>query len=802
MAYLEDKIQQVQDKTLRDILLAEVKKLKKEKKFGLVFEEHVPELVPMYSATVRPRTTVALKDGDLLETFRVNRIKDGSAFLSKDADGGECVYPLDKLVVVQRFGEAIYPALIPMATVKNGGERPFHTLIEADNYHVLQLLEYLYASQVDCIYIDPPYNSGSKDWKYNNDYVDKNDRWRHSKWLAFMERRLWLAKRLLNPADSTLIVAIDDNELFTLGLLLDDVFKGCDKQIVNVTINPKGKARDGRLSQVDEYLIVVYMGDAQAQEISVESSEVEVRWPYLRRSDVESARGTIKGGIRQFYPIYVDERSERIVAIGKPLSPEQSLECVPNVEGAVPVFPIRDDGKHMNWGLIGPSLQNAIDLGFVRVSKSSNEYQPYNFSYITVPTIQKVKDGIYRIGGVKEDGSKLVVIPGGKAQKGTTAWKKNLHDANYYGSQVVGTFIQDRKFPFPKSIYAVFDTLQLFLANKPNALLVDFFAGSGTTLHALNLLNSVDGGQRRCILVTNNEVSADEAKVLQEQGLKPGNAEYEKHGICQSVTWPRSKYTILGKREDGTLLSGDYLIGSTITKDKRRTFKQIGFIDKAQFTTAARKKELAALLDGIPQSKINKDTAFFVDETETKSVLFDDVCADVYLAALDDMTHIETFYVVTANNALFNRLKDAINESLGPLQVSEDEKRPLSAGFEVNLAYFKLDFLDPDEVQLGRQFAALVPILWLMAGAKGACPDADDSKPFFIPERCPFAVLLDEHCFLSFKQVLQTRPDISHVFLVTHSEEGFFSMRDELDAGLQVTQLYKNYLDRFKINTE
>jgi adenine-specific DNA-methyltransferase len=331
---------------------------------------------------------------------------------------------------------------------------------------------------------------------------------------------------------------------------------------------------------------------------------------------------------------------------------------------------------------------------------------------------------------------------------------------------------------------------------------VDFFAGSGTTLNAVNLLNTVDNGNRRCILVTNNEVSMEEAKDLQEQGLMPGDAEYEKHGICRSVTYPRSKYTILGKRDDGTLLDGDYLTGRTIYKDKRRTFKQIGFIDTAKLTSRAQKKELAGLLDGIPQSKITKDMAYFVDETCTVSVLFDDTCADAYLEALDDMTHIETFYLVTTNNALFKRLKDEINELLGSLQVSEDEKRPLSAGFEANLAYFKLDFMDADEVQLGRKFAALLPILWLMAGAKGACPSVDGSTTFFIPERCPFGVLLDEHCFLSFKQALQARPDITHVFLLTNSEEGFFAMRDELNSHLQVVQLYKNYLDQFKINTE
>ena len=213
MAYLEDKIQQVQDNALRDILLAGVKKLKEEIKFGLKFDEHVPELVPVYSAPIRSRATVALKDGDLQDTFNVQRIDNDQAVLIRDADNSQSVQPLYKLVRVQRFGEAIYTALVPMATVENGGERSFHTLIEADNYHALQLLEYLYAGQVDCIYIDPPYNSGAKDWKYNNNYVDKNDGWRHSKWLAFMERRLRLAKKLLNSANSTLIVAIDDNEL-------------------------------------------------------------------------------------------------------------------------------------------------------------------------------------------------------------------------------------------------------------------------------------------------------------------------------------------------------------------------------------------------------------------------------------------------------------------------------------------------------------------------------------------------------------------------------------------------------------
>jgi adenine-specific DNA-methyltransferase len=103
-------------------------------------------------------------------------------------------------------------------------DAPWHTLIEADNYHALQLLDYLYAGQVDCIYIDPPYNTGARDWKYNNDYVDGNDGWRHSKWLAFMEKRLKLAKRLLKPDTGVLIVTIDEHEVHHLGMLLEREF--------------------------------------------------------------------------------------------------------------------------------------------------------------------------------------------------------------------------------------------------------------------------------------------------------------------------------------------------------------------------------------------------------------------------------------------------------------------------------------------------------------------------------------------------------------------------------------------------
>lgn len=206
MARLEDKIAEIADPRLREAIDREVRELKKNKQFGLVFEAHQPEVVPVPQAAVRKDAIVAKRGGNLGETWQVMRIRDGMAEIKKDADDSRETVSVDTLVVVRRMGQPIYPTLVPIDCVRNTDpNQPHHILIEAENYHALQLLNYLYAGKVDCIYIDPPYNTGARDWKYNNNYVDGNDAWRHSKWLAFMEKRLELAKRLLNPETGVLI---------------------------------------------------------------------------------------------------------------------------------------------------------------------------------------------------------------------------------------------------------------------------------------------------------------------------------------------------------------------------------------------------------------------------------------------------------------------------------------------------------------------------------------------------------------------------------------------------------------------
>ena len=180
------------------------------------------------------------------------------------------------------------------------------------------------------------------------------------------------------------------------------------------------------------------------------------------------------------------------------------------------------------------------------------------FRYLSANYVDKIKSGRWAVRGLREDGTKIVVETEGKVTRTTTVWQNKSYDAGQYGTSVLGDIIGSGKFTFPKSVYAVMDTLKYFIANKKNALVVDFFAGSGTTMHAVNLLNSIDNGQRRCIMVTNNEVSVDEAKALDEKGYKPGDKEWDRLGIARYVTWPRTVCSIKGCNIDGKPLDGNY----------------------------------------------------------------------------------------------------------------------------------------------------------------------------------------------------------------------------------------------------
>ena len=245
MSRLTDLLAQVKTKDagLGADLEAEFRVLSERRVFGLNFERHRPEAVELPQRPIRkgdkvrvlpPRGSTKRADQRLWRVLRTEAAGAGRSAHIALLDGDEAqIVALDDLVVVAEFRDPIYPGLRSTGRVECGGDKPYHTVLNAENYHALQTLLFTHRGKVDCIYIDPPYNTGAKDWKYNNDYVDGEDIYRHSKWLAFMERRLLLAKELLDPNESVLIVTIDEKEYLRLGLLLEQTFPEAEIQMIS-----------------------------------------------------------------------------------------------------------------------------------------------------------------------------------------------------------------------------------------------------------------------------------------------------------------------------------------------------------------------------------------------------------------------------------------------------------------------------------------------------------------------------------------------------------------------------------------
>ena len=749
MAAINDLIQQIEDKNLRERLQQEVARLSKQKKFGLVFEEHIPECTPLYGIAIRKGSLVSVKGEDIRDVSFVSAISDKTAVIVNKATGEQREYPLESLVAVAQFGEPIFPSLVPIDHVENAPDNPlWHTLIEADNFHALQLLEYLYPKQVDCIYIDPPYNTGARDWKYNNDYVDAADNYRHSKWLSMMQRRLKIAKRLLNPENSVLIVTIDEKEYLHLGCLLEEMFPEARIQMVTIVTNPFGQERMRGLARVEEYAYFLFLGEAAPASLSddflnireiksmnmgrgeaaheISPSTEKVRWEWLLRGGADALRQNNPG---LFYPVYIDPIKRKVHSVGEPIPLNMHREEVTAPDGCIAVWPIKINGTEGRWRCSPAYLRSLLSKGYARIGEYDKVNDRWTLLYLSKVTMRRIESGEIEILGNAADGSVILGHVPAKEQLFSvkTVWNRGSHRAGEWGTRYIRTLLPGRVFSYPKSLYAVEDTLRIVTKEKPNALIVDFFAGSGTTLHAVNLLNAEDGGNRRCILVTNNEVSDDEAKALKKQGYQPGDEEWEKLGIARYITWPRTVCSIKGIDMNGTELKGNY--GCEIEK------------------------------------MIEVDGEVTDPDTGRK-----------------------------LHGKFYKKVKEAMYPALSKIKLAD--------GFAANAEYFKLGFLDRSNVALGQQFREILPLLWLKAGAVGKRPilTEGDLPDMLIPENSNFAILIDERYFGLFLTKIEERPNIEYVYLVTNSEDAYREMGARLRTR-NVIQLYRDYLDNFVINS-
>lgn len=610
MAAINDLISQIQDPELRDRIQKEVNKLAKQKKFGLVFEDHMPECTPLYDMPIKRGCNVMLRNNeDNKALYTVLKVDGDTVYcVKKDNQEEAATFCLNEIVRVAEFGEPIYPFLKPIDSVCNAPDSDlWHTLIEADNYHALQLLEYLYAGKVDCIYIDPPYNTGARDWKYNNDYVDGSDSYRHSKWLSFMQKRLLLAKKLLNPKDSVLIVTIDEKEYLHLGCLLEELFPAARMQMISSVINPKGNRRDNEFSRCEEFIFFVYLGDAaissngsdMLRETTVEDKEEDnsIRLRALLRQASNHGKRTDRPNL--FYPLLFRKTDGHFMGHGPVLALSDNRHDYEPPEDCTAMWPIGSNGTELTWNLQPATLMEKHRQHFLSFGKWDGEKR--TGYYLSEGQEENFKKGLYTIVGTDADGAYILELRSSSTRdiRPLTVWHKKAHSASEYGTSLLNSFFHDRRFSFPKSLYAVQDTIRFFVANKPNALIVDFFAGSGTTLHAVNLLNAEDSGHRRCIMVTNNEVSIEESKVLTAQGYHPGEPEWEALGIARYVTWPRTVCSIEGHDVKGTPLKGTYLDCDRAMEDgfsANAAYFKLGFLEKTAIELGMHLMEMLPVL--------------------------------------------------------------------------------------------------------------------------------------------------------------------------------------------------------------
>lgn len=441
--------------------------------------------------------------------------------------------------------------------------KPWNFIIQGDNLQALYLLEKTHRGKVDCIYIDPPYNTGAKDWKYNNDYVDGNDVYRHSKWLSMIKNRLLLAKHLLNPKDSVLIVTIDEKEYLHLGCLLEEMFPTARIQMISDLINRATVAFDSKFGRSNEYIFIVFIGDSAPAKLALEEdwNHIEnttkdgVHWVNLCRTGTNSRREDRPG---MFYPIFVSKDGKKINGLGDVLPLGEDRTTVVPPGDCIAVWPIHTDGSEGRWMQGKESLQKLIDKGYVKLGKFTKTGMAV--SYLNRAQIEKIEAGQYIVTGYSENGAVIIDDSNYSAvYVPDTQWNIKSHDAARHGTNLLQTILASKRFTFPKSLYSVHDVLRFFVINKPNAIIVDFFAGSGTTMHAVNLLNAKYGGQRTCIMVTNNEVSVEEERDFIKRGIEKGSDEWESHGIAKFVTWPRTICAINGVDVNGKALKGTYL---------------------------------------------------------------------------------------------------------------------------------------------------------------------------------------------------------------------------------------------------
>ena len=472
--------------------------------------------------------------------------------------------------------------------IDNGEQMNF--LIEGDNLASLKLLEKTHKGKIDLIYIDPPYNTGNKDFIYDDVFVDKSDSFIHSKWLSFMSARLKIARKLLAP-QGALIISIGYQEVHNLNFLCQDIF--FDRQNVVVTVQTSGGKPNGGFNYTQEYLMFVVPTDFSPNAMSFTGGIERSPFEGLTLSTFDKTTRP-----NQTYPIFIEKNTMRIVGVGKSLAERiadgsylgEAKDFVFDFneapEGTVALWPISSKGADCVWRLISTRLLHDWKLGYIKVSKNKSKACPneYSLQYLPDGVIRKIESGDLEVIGREND---LPTLKLGKNETvGSdipTIWtEKDFFTTK--GSSYVRNIFGDKRFPYPKPLEFIVELLRA--STSDNSLIVDFFAGSGTTGEATMLLNKETRGNRRFILCTNNENG-----ICREVTYERIKRVIDKEGYTASIKYYRVDYVPVSERmyyeyadellshirelvelENGVNFTGNAEIGIVLTEDELDNF--------------------------------------------------------------------------------------------------------------------------------------------------------------------------------------------------------------------------------------
>lgn len=413
------------------------------------------------------------------------------------------------------------------AIISNDAEAPNHILIEGDNLEVLTALSYSHAGMIDVIYIDPPYNTGNKDFVYNDSFVDKEDGYRHSKWLSFMNKRLKIAKGLLSDK-GVLFISIDDNEFAQLKMLCNEIL-GEENHISTLAtiMNLKGNQDEFGFAGTHEYTLVYclshdncVLGQLPIAEEELDEWQSDDKGYYKKGANLKSTGINAPREKRPnlFYPILIDKTTKAVSTITQDefeLIYDKALKMHDEAYlsqlrlkyknlGYIFLLPLTS-GKEMSWR-----------WGIQKVRAESDEL---------IVSMKENDVSIY-----KKQRPQLGDMPSKKPK--SVFYKPEYSSGN--GKAELISVLGESLFGYPKPLQLIKDFLTISYYKE--ARILDFFAGSGTTLHATMQLNAEDGGHRQCILATNNE-----------------------NGICENVTYERNRRVIQGY----TTPKGEEVVGLT-----------------------------------------------------------------------------------------------------------------------------------------------------------------------------------------------------------------------------------------------